>query len=478
VTQPPQPRLPLHTVLLTALQLPTRPAWAIQRLDPDSPHAPRCNLRTAFAVHLLWAAVGWIVGCACIALAELNGEQGVLVWLRRWAQHIGMPLSELADAFRDNAVLATGLVMLNVLIYVVLTLGLAVLSLSWVPHGETWLDRLMTALRRWWLLGGVGLWVVLLFLLPSSALTYYSTLWWAEHGPQDYDWNSQPWLLRHRFELGFACFLLAAFVVLWLVHRGLSVGSAKACCLWPPRCQRCGYGLFGMTATQDCPECGAPVREAISNQRDQPARDLWDHPNPLVRGWRLVIWPIYHYDQWGRRLRRLEPDPAWKHILPLHALSAVPLGLALGLGTAGFMMVFNAYRYGANTATFYWEHVWMGLSFGSLWAIAMSIGTVWVTTSFGVMATWFFKRDLLPAAAQSGAYLGGLANFGFVAIWLAVLAIVVLDDTGYLRDLADVLDLDDMLLYIAVLVIFTGPVIYRYVWCLSKMTLAMRYANR
>lgn len=274
----------------------------------------------------------------------------------------------------------------------------------------------------------------------------------------------------------------------WLAIPGVS----REACRWPPRCDGCGYALFGVTGLGSCPECGLAMSRALSAQ-GRPG-------GPMDRrGWAgLLAEPLLALARPGRLGRRM---------LTMGGAAGTPKGwAAAGLWALVLLIgcgpVLTATVVIADHLTRIWDplSVWGGSEqpwfLTELWqAVALSgpiVGlqfAVWVfglvggaATVVGAVASAVARRSLLHVAARGAI---ALLPWSVLAIWLAVawgIVLMIADRLG--------LGIDDLWssaggveLLIAVVLTF-GPMLVLIAlgaWCLAglwRIVWAARLANR
>jgi len=471
--------LPLKRVATLALLLPVRPARSMNRLDPVSPHRPRASSPACWVISVAWSAVLYVAACMAIAMEGLSASEGLLGWGADTLELLLEPVKLILELRFEELLLYLTFMGLMVLLWQATPLLLAIVSLAWLPTGGRLTERTLAGLRRWWLMCGLGLWPWLVWGMPAAALNYIVEVLRAA---PDFSWADSPWLLRYEEQIGVTLFALSALLTACLVHWALSAGRPGPRCAWPPLCRVCGYQLLGLSKAQTCPECGEPVAASQSDQRDGPAKALWRRGGVLV--WPALLWlgPVFRPTAWAARLRRISPDPAWRKALIIHACSAPLIGVALGLFMGCVHLVLR-WMDGSKFADFESEFLWVGLITGALWGGAMLGLTILSASVVGAVLSAIYKRNLLRAAAQAGAYLAGWANMVLVVFWLWAFGIMVIEETDALDRIVGPANTPTSIavaitIVLGMLAILLLPVVLTYLWCLVRMTRAMRYSNR
>jgi len=340
------------------------------------------------------------------------------------------------------------------------------------------------ALQRLWLCTPLATLFVLVWLVPTVVMVRIERWWDAIQ--RDMGQEYRPWILENDTQQMFLLFLFASTCVLTLLLllRAMGSGRGRVVCVWPAQCARCGYHLPGMTADQSCPECGTLVGEAIGDHREAPACQLWQSGWTMATPLLFLFGPLYRSRVWGEKLRLYDPDPSYRRSLLIHAGLAVPL--MYGMATITIVSV-GVTEWLDSGSTRVFRNIWRDLDevllvclfVGMLWSVGLVLVTIAISSSFGIMASWFFKLNLLPAAAQAGAYVAGLLNLTIVLGWLAVLVIGITNDYfDWVYEVSRYLRVDQGVLLLGLMIAAGVPVLWRYVYCLSRMTLAMRFSNR
>ncbi len=241
-----------------------------------------------------------------------------------------------------------------------------------------------------------------------------------------------------------------------------------------PMCEFCGYDLTGFTsdesvATGHCPECDRAIAESLGD--DARAGTAWQVKRSLRSWWTCAWESAFHSEKFGRTIRLYESQQDHRGFFLMHLLWVAVINF-LGLQ-------FIVFATNERLTRWLWLDV---LEFWQLSVMLSLIGMVVLTVGTAGMAALSvgkpIKRNLLPVAMRATSYMTVWALGMLVAIWLLIVITVWGQRAGWVRVIADALDIDRALVvmvpWIAGAVLLLGG----YNLAIKRMVMAARFANR
>lgn len=269
-------------------------------------------------------------------------------------------------------------------------------------------------------------------------------------------------------QMGFFSTLgLTNLLMLWWIVGTVGVHRDKpawhASCRWPAACERCGYALAGLADTQDCPECGMPVRESKHSGRGK--RD--------TGSLRLLMRGLLKPASVGAAMLTRQPTK-----MPLRVLL---WGLFFTVLAGPVMMLMidvseriTPYSFGivddfGEAIRFYFVG---GLTIGIYAALVGCLLLFGAGTLVGAIVRVMGKRDILPAAGSAACYSAALLPAWVLAQGLQILILNPLSE--YLSQVGryDLVDFFPVL----ILLLHGGMLLY-LTYHIARITKAARYAN-
>jgi len=266
---------------------------------------------------------------------------------------------------------------------------------------------------------------------------------------------------------------------LWLMCsllRAVGTPRAVAPVARPPTCEFCGYNLTATPLEGRCPECGEPAARSLGP--DVRPGAPWEHRRELGTGRayrRTAIQAVFAPGSLGRSIRVADAPADWRCFFPRH-LPAVLL-----LGGAAFVACFIIDTGMSPFAADEWVVV-------LLWQMAPVLGTLGVAAVAGAQLlaaavaglglSWLNRRNLLPAAMQAAAYLGGYATAAAAFGSVAATAFCFIGEHDLIRPLTEALGLDEAETLLLAWFGLMGAWLCGGLYLTWRITAAARFANR
>ena len=279
-----------------------------------------------------------------------------------------------------------------------------------------------------------------------------------------------PFLVRHSEALmAFLCTAGSAWF-LWALFRATGARRMITTVQRPPTCDYCGYNLTATPLESRCPECGTPAMESLG-PLVRPGTE-WDRGAGLRILWRCAMEAVLRPRMLGRQIQVTTQPHRFRSFCWSLILSAAFVGAAA-------VPVGYVFAYNRNPLDYDIEVLTIGMpvtaacSGAGMLMIAMLVASI-----VGMILTWRYKRNLLPAAAQMASYstLVFLAWGVFMAAWVVLFRASVESEwfQGWVVALGGA----------AVLPAFAGLLLPQLAWLVIcfifvwKGTTAARYASK
>lgn len=490
---------PAGPSLITLLTCWLRPAT-------NAPKLASLKLRWAYLIHILAGLAFFFIFLVLVQIEVWNAGEHINVFV------------ELAEEFGDDgeeAVLATAVTFLSIEIGFVL---LAFIALPWGAADERLRSSWAHALRFTWLHTTHALALLLVIGPAMLGLSEVRRSYHRTHQGPQYDvqypspptpppnakpgsqamkdfqkaqtqwqrevqaaygaawlkyqgWRrTQPFLVQHNDAIiGWLC-IAGSTWMLWALFRSVGARRAPAIVERPPTCEFCGYNLTGTAIESRCPECGTPAIESLG-PHVRTGTD-WDRGGGLRAWWRCALDALFRPGMLGRQIQvttqpRRFRSFCWSLILlaAFVGAAALPAGYVLLYGRGPLAHDIEVLTIGVPVTA--------ACSGAGMLMVAMLIASI-----VGMIQTWRYRRNLLPAAAQMASYLTlvFLAWGVFMAAWILLFRASI--ESEWFQSWVMVLGGTAVLLAFAVLFVpqlAWLAVCFMLVW---RGTAGARYANK
>ncbi len=242
----------------------------------------------------------------------------------------------------------------------------------------------------------------------------------------------------------------------------------------PPTCEFCGYNLTATPLEGRCPECGEPAARSLGP--DVRRGTHWEHRREPGAGRayrRTAAQAVFAPDSLGRAIRVATASSAWQSFFPLH-LPAVLL-LAWAAFVACFIIDTGKSPLTAEEGMIMWA---IGPGFGTLGIAAVAGLQLLAANAVGWGLSWLNRRNLLPAAMQAAAYLGGYALAATAFGSLAATAFFFIAEHRLIEPLTRALRFDASEALTAAWFVLMGAWLCGGVYLTWRIAAAARFANR
>ncbi|MBN1490401.1 MAG: hypothetical protein JXA69_10835 [Phycisphaerae bacterium] len=458
-------------------------------------------LAAVLAVFLVFLLIGWTIH---LDRSDDGRSEGVIV------ETTVLVVNVVREFKRDPG--TSFLVTASLVLSVELTfLGLAILLTPWGARDEPIRASVANALRRVWLQTSHVLPAFALIAVFANTVIAANRQWERNHdfegsrhsftpqepvgAPvgsqawQDYEaalkqyeeeaqaweawWRSRPWYVEYGEQAIGMVVLAVATWFLWALFRAVGAPRVVPPVPRPPTCEFCGYNLTAAPMDARCPECGEPVERSLGpDARPGPA---WQRTGGLARVaalWRCSVDAIRRPSAFGRQIQLSAGATSHRWLVAILA----PLVFIVTM--IGVIACFLLDQHAAFideriiTQVMLFTAPIMGY-FGALALLGVMLATAWLVALYYRLSD---QRNLLHAATQIAAYLGGYVVLWALISGLAGAAGFAFDD--WFRRRALVLGIDRELLTLVAWFLPNLTCLTGYVYLVRRGTGAARYANR